>query len=284
MEVHIFRKPYKAAKAAEEFPILFSSDIHFDEPGFDRELFTKDYDRAKRDNARINIHGDVFGCILPSDIKRYTRGNDGGDTDCKINEALKKAEDLFTPYANNIDVMGLGNHETSVLKYHHIDVIGLLIGFLNRKRDSKLPPIRHGGYSGYIRYVFEGPSRSCVQKYDIFYNHGQGGSAEVTDGIIGAKRRLYTNADLIVLGHNHKRWAIEIDPFEGISDTGRLYTKKRHAIMTGCYSKISGETNATEDGYRLNYGEERMRTKQRTGGIHARLFLTRTEIYPEFII
>ena len=285
MESHVFKKKYRAlASTPDEMPFLLSSDIHFDEPGFDKELFTRDYDRAKKDGERILINGDVFGCILPSDLKRYTRGNDQGDTDGKINAALKNAEDLFAPYVNQIDMIGLGNHETAVLKYHHIDVTSLLIGFLNRRRDPSLPPIRHGGYTGYIRYQFEGPSRSHPQHFDIFYNHGQGGNAEVTDGIIDAKRRQYTRADLIWLGHKHKRWAIEIEPEEGMADNGRIYTRKRWAVMTGCYSKATSETNATEDGYRLNYGEERMRTKQRTGGVHGRLYIMRGNVNAEFIV
>lgn len=230
------------------------------------------------------INGDVFGCILPTDVKRYSRGNDPGDTDGKINDALKKAEDLFAPYVDNIDMIGLGNHETSVLKYHHIDVTRLLIGFLNRRKSNNSPFIRHGGYTGYIRYFFEGPSRSHPRKFDIFYNHGQGGNAEVTDGVIDAKRRLYTRSDLIWIGHKHKRWAIEIDPEEGMSDSGRIYIKKRYAIMTGTYGKATGETDSTKNGYKINYGDEKMRTKQRTGGIHSKLIITRSEIYPEFTI
>ena len=285
MESHVFRHKYKALQSAPDtFPFFLASDIHFDEPGFDKELFARDFDRAKREKARILINGDVFGCILPSDLKRYTRGNDGSDTDGIINKALKDAEDLFAPYVDQIDMIGLGNHETSVLKYHHIDVTSMLIGFLNRRRSPSLTPIRHGGYTGYVRYQFEGPSHSHPQRFDIFYNHGQGGNAEVTDGIIDAKRRLYTKADLIWLGHKHKRWAIEIDPEEGMNDAGRIYTRKRWAVMTGCYSRQTAETNATADGYRLNFGEERMRSKQRTGGVHGRLYIQRGMIYPEFII
>lgn len=285
MESHVFRHKYKAlASKPDEFCFFLASDIHFDEPGFDRELFARDFDRAKRDGARININGDVFGCILPTDLKRYTRGNDQSNTDGIINKALKDAEDLLAPYVDLIDVLGLGNHEVSVLKYHHIDVTAMLIGFLNRRRDPSLPLIRHGGYTGYIRYLFTGPGSGHTQHFDIFYNHGQGGNAEVTDGIIDAKRRLYTRADLIWLGHKHKRWAIEIDPEEGVSDNGRIYTRKRWAVMTGCYSKATGETNATEDGYRINYGEERMRTKQRTGGVHGKLLVGRRGIDAEFIV
>jgi hypothetical protein len=86
------------------------------------------------------------------------------------------------------------------------------------------------------------------------------------------------------LGHKHKRWAIETEPEEGLTNAGNLYTRKRWAIMTGCYGKVSGETDATKDGYRINFGEERMRSKQRTGGIHACLYVNIDEIDAEFIV
>lgn len=285
MESIVFRNRYRALKSAQdEFPILLASDLHFDEPGFDRELFTRDFDRAKREESRILINGDVFGCILPGDLKRYTRGNDKGGGDGVINEAVEEAERLFLPYVNQIDMIGLGNHEVSVLKFHHVDITRLLLFALARHRDPALPPIRHGGYTGYIRYQFEGPSRSHSQHFDIFYNHGQGGNAEVTDGIIDIKRRLYTQSDLIWLGHKHRRFSIDLDPVEGMSDSGHIYTRKRWGVMTGCYSHLENETNATEDGYRISFGEERMRTKQRTGGVHGRILVGRNGIDAEFVI
>jgi len=207
-----------------------------------------------------------------------------GDTDGKINAAVKTIEDLLAPFADQIDMIGLGNHETAVLKYHNIDLTSLLIAFLSRHRNQKLPPIKHGGYTGFIRYHFTGPHNSHSQKIDIFYNHGQGGSAEVTDGIIDAKRRLYTKADIIWLGHKHKRWAHEIDHEQGMDISGRIYDKKRWAIMTGSYLKNAGQTDATKNGYRLSYPEERMRTTQGTGGIRVNIIVSRGEIYPEFTV
>ena len=91
MEVHTFRKIYKGR---ESFPLFFASDIHGDEHGFDRDLFVREFDRAKADGARIFINGDVFGAILPQDLKRYSRGNDEGDTDAKVNAAVDKIVDL----------------------------------------------------------------------------------------------------------------------------------------------------------------------------------------------
>lgn len=285
MESHTFRHQYKPLRVKPDvFRIDLYSDLHADEGGFDKELFTRDFEQSKKDGARILINGDVFGCILPSDRKRYSRGNDtGANTDGKINEAVEKIGKLLVPYVDNIDMIGLGNHEVSVLKYHHIDVTRMLLFYLSQFRDKKLPPIRHGGYTGFIRYAFDGNGGNR-RSFDIFYNHGQGGSAEVTDGIIDIKRYQYVSADVIWLGHKHQRWAHEIDPVVGMQQSGRLFTKPRFGVMTGTYTKVISETDATETGYTINYGEERMRTKQKQGCVRMALNLYRDGIIPEFTV
>jgi len=181
-------------------------------------------------------------------------------------------------------MIGCGNHETAVLKHHAIDITRLLIGFLNRKRSAELAPIKHGGYSGFLRIIGSEASGGHAKQYIVYYNHGQGGTAEMTDGIIDAKRRQYTRSDCIWLGHKHRRWAHEIEPEIGVDIGGGIYEKKRHAIMTGSYLKNSGLTDAGRDGYRLSYPEQFMRTPQGTGGIRANFYFNRDGIRPEFIL
>lgn len=282
MEAHTFRYQYR--KEGEEFPFFFASDLHQDEIGFNEQQFATDFDRAKRDKARIFLNGDIFGAILPQDIKRYSRGNDPNDTDGIINVIVEQAENRLAPYVDNIDMIGIGNHETAVLKYHATDITRMLIAFLNRRRNPKLPPIRHGGYTGFIRMVFDRTGGANAHALVIFYNHGQGSSAEVTDGIIDAKRRLYTRSDIIWLGHKHRRWVHEIEPEIGINNFGKIYVKKRYAVMTGSYLQSSAETDATKNGYRQNFAEERMRTPQGTGGIRWTAIVGREFLYPEFVI
>ena len=119
----------------------------------------------------------------------------------------------MAPYVDYIDVIGLGNHEVSVLKYHHIDLVRFfwrsLIG-----DDPALPPIQTRRVYRIYRYLFPGRIARISSTLIFSITTGQGGNAEVTGRIIDAKRRLYTR-DLIWLGHKHKRWAVEIDPEEG---------------------------------------------------------------------
>jgi hypothetical protein len=281
MESNTFTFPRK--KPTLELPLFFASDIHRDH-GCDEALLKKDLERAGKRGARIYLNGDTFSAILPKDMKRYTRGSDKHNTDAYINEAIEQAEETFRPYVDLIDLIGCGNHETTILKYHSVDMTLLLIGFLNRHRSKKLAPIAHGGYTGFFRYLTPGPNDDHTQSLTVFYNHGQGGSAEVTDGIIDIKRRAYTRSDVIWLGHKHKRFAHEIEPETGIDRLGRPYEKKRWGIMTGSYQVNIGQGEASTKGYQLNYAEERMRTPQGRGGIHATIYADRHDIWPEFII
>lgn len=285
MEAHTFRLTYKGqSRAVQSFPVFYASDIHGDGGSFNEALFRRDFDRAKERGARIYLNGDVFDAIMPQDIKRYARGSDHHDTDGFLNAAIEEVEERLAPYVDNIDMIGCGNHETAVLKYHGFDMTHMLIGFLNRRRSKGLKPIVHGGYTGFIRYIIGPETGQNTRSLVVYYNHGQGGSAEVTDGIIDAKRRTYTRSDVIWLGHKHKRWAHIIDSEIGVDRWGLPYEKPRWAIMTGSYTTNATKTDASANGYRLNYGEERMRTPQGTGGIQATINYTREAVWPEFLI
>jgi hypothetical protein len=274
-----WRRDYKDG---QRFAIFLASDLHLEDPDCDLALLKSEFDAAKAEGARILINGDVLSLILPRDGKRYTRGNDPEDVDDKIGRAVERAETILAPWVDSIDMIGCGNHETAVLKYNSVDPTRLLVGFLNRRRDPKLPPIRHGGYSGYIRYIFEGPGRSHVQTYDIFYNHGTGSGGEVTDGEIGLQRRATTvDADLIWEGHVHKRKSKDLPSLIGLDRLGNLRERPRRGVITGTYLRNVVETDAGANGYRLSFREERMRVPQGRGGAMLRLTVRRDGITPK---
>jgi hypothetical protein len=131
--------------------------------------------------------------------------------------------------------------------------------------------IRHGGYEGDIwqRFYFETKKGAMVRSFDIFYNHGQGGKAEVTKGMIDLNRRsTMWVCDLIWLGHKHTR-IMDLDADYIMRDNrGVLKRHRRRAIITGCYLKGFGiENSNTPLGYKLSYGKEKMRSMQARGGI-----------------
>lgn len=267
MECTTWRRPYKAG---ETFAYWLASDLHLDDPLCDLAMLRADLDRAKAEGARVLLNGDILGLILPGDLKRYARGADPGDVDDKIGKAVERAEEILAPYADIIDLIGTGNHETAVLKHHSVDATKLLIGFLNRRRSPKLPPIKHGGYTGFVRLSFDDGAKH-QHSFDIFYNHGQGSGGEVTDGAIGLARREYIDADLVWLGHVHRVDSKHMAPRIGLDQYGKITERPRRGVITGTYLRNVVETDAGRDGYRLSYAEERMRRPQGRGGALLRL-------------
>jgi hypothetical protein len=177
---------------------------------------------------------------------------------------------MLVPYVDLIDVIGLGNHETSTLKYQDFDLVDMLITLLNERRNTSLQPICHGGYTGFIRFVYT-RNGGHGRKFDVFYNHGQGGNAEVTDGIIDLKRYCsWVSSDLIWLGHKHKRLAVELPVQMSVSSKNNLTFRRRYGVITGCYEKIADVYDIKKEGYKLNFGEERQRMPQAQHGVMLR--------------
>ena len=273
MERHEFRYTYHDG---QRFAFFLASDLHADDPDCDLALLRAELEEAKAEGARILLNGDIMSLILPRDLKRYTRGNDkdrnGAARDDKINEAVETAEGILAPYVDLIDMIGCGNHETAVLKHHSTDATKLLVGFLNRRRAKGIAPIRHGGYTGYIRLVFAERDGGHAQAYDIYYNHGTSGGGEVTDSAIELQRLSTTRAvDLVWLGHSHKKESKELAALQGLDQRGQFYERKRRGVVTGTYLRNMVETDASRDGYRLSFREERMRAPQGQGGAMLRI-------------
>ena len=256
----------------KEFDFYFCSDVHSESINFDRELFLAEMNEAKNKNAIIHIGGDFWSLISPKDFKRYTASNDTISIDGLINRLLRDGEKLLTPYVDNIHFISTGNHETSYLKYHGVDITLFLVDRLNRIRSKNLPAIIYGGYSGFIRYKFKWAENGCIKKLDLFYNHGQGGTAEVTDGIIDLKRRQYVIADLIWLQHKHKKVMTTWSKLS-LRNNGDVQTTKTIGFITGCFVK-SSKYDINKDGYRINYGEEKMRTPVTNGGAFLKVLLS----------
>jgi len=266
-----------------KFHFLLSSDLHVEDWFFDKDLLYKQFDEAVEKKARIFMNGDIMSMILPQDLKRYTSGKDQvTGTDSLVNVIVGKVFELLKPYVEYIDEIGCGNHETAVLKYHSQDATLMLIGRLNGIRKNPLP-IRHGGFSGWIRLLFRRNSNgksSEVRRYDIFRDHGKGGSAEVTKGMIDLQRLQGKTADLIWISHKHTVISTQLERNEGISSSNKLYSRMRRGLVTGCYKRplktYEGKVVRIGDeeqpydinthGYILDYGEQKMRVTEGIGG------------------
>jgi len=234
------------------------SDLHIDSTSFAKAAFIKDADKYQSMGARIFINGDVFDSILPTDHKRYSRGNDDFNEDAQINARIDYAVKILKPYVNNIDFIGIGNHEVSAVKYDHVDLIKLLVSELARYRDSSLPAIQRGGYQGFLRLWFRDGS-GATRQYVIYREHGKGGASPVTKGTINIQR-LHTTfvADLFWLGHTHtsiaenSEWTIYPD------NSGKIIKKQKRSVITAGYNEGFIQRDLTGDTlYRSSFPEEK---------------------------
>lgn len=239
----------------EPATIACFTDLHIDAPDHDRDLLLRDLEKAKKLNARILIGSEIFSNILPKDLKRYTRGRDRHNIDAPINRAVKEAVDTLAPYVNLIDGIGIGNHDTAIIKYHGFDPALSVIERLMMKRDDNLPRIIHMGYTGMFQIVFENGHHRAKDIW--WYHHGKGGGAPVTKGMIDINRICQSwFADVYWLGHKHTSISDNSLRMGYLNKEGTLETKQRVAFYTAGYKGKLEPAEYDKDGYILNWGEE----------------------------
>ena len=245
--------------------ITFLGDPHIDAPSHARELLLQDLDDAKERGDMIVVMGDVWSMILPGDLKRFTSGRHGEQTDSIINKRIDEAELLFKPYVDNIDVMLCGNHETAVIKHHHVDPLAMLIDRLNRHKTSGTladSRIAYGGYTCWLKVAFRRGKMSHNKPasggaYNVVWlHHGRGGGAPVTKGMIDANRVQVSNvADLYVMGHKHTA-ITDKSRYTYMTPKGNILTRQRDFIIVGGYSGDDVGDGEHEGGYTLDYSDE----------------------------
>ncbi len=236
--------------AQKPLKLAFMSDTHADSPDCDEKALKRDLKIIQDEKRWLFLGGDIFDAIVHTDRKRYTPSRNKDVRDDQINAKLEQVYNLFSPYANNIVFIGVGNHEESILKYTSVDIIDLLVKQLNAiKTNGK---IIKGNYQNFIRFDFLNSQGKSYGHYDVLQHHGAGGNAPVTKGALDFNRIIHgSNVDLVVLGHKHNANFLASDPIVYIDDSGTVRVKNRQAIMTPSYMK--GRT--IEDHNVINFAE-----------------------------
>jgi hypothetical protein len=266
----------------KEFYYFICSDIHFGNPGQNKKQLKADFDEAMNLGATIMINGDWGEFITSKDVKRYHPGGDKYNSDNAVNKTIDEAFTFFREYAKNIVFIGTGNHEVSVSKFHAFDPTQNLIFMLNKECGTD---IQHGQYSGFITLRYQHGDNSRTRTKILYYNHGQGMTAEVTKGTIDINRHMSTKlCDIIWLGHKHQKLLLPAEPMMTVDKTGNIYAFDRTGIITGAYVNAFHQYDAREKGYNINYGEETKRTLQSTGGAIIKHSLVGGEVVQKVIM
>lgn len=187
---------------------LLQSDEHFDNEKCLRSLYKEHLDEAVRRKAFIIKFGDFFCAMQGKGDKRssYSELRDAHKVSAYANKIVDEAVEFHEPYAANMIMLGVGNHESGFINKTGTDLTAMFVDKMQYKFGS---PVVRGGYSGWIRFLFN--TTNIRAGLRAWYTHGYGGGGPVTqDTIQGQRQMAYVHgADMMFSGHTHDAWNVE---------------------------------------------------------------------------
>jgi DNA repair exonuclease SbcCD nuclease subunit len=249
------------------------SDLHIGRSNVDYDLIGKELLEAYQASDRILLGGDVFDLVLPSDKKRYRaealHPRLRGRADV-VNEAVEMAFEILEPYADFIDMIGIGNHEEAALHRHHYDAVGELVRRLNEKTYTKL--INQAGYTAFVEYEVKGSGRK-YPPFVIWYHHGSAKTSSAVRSIRTLNEKAVGfEADLYWSGHSHARACSHEQRLQVVR--GRLQYRQVRHVVTGSYMVTyadQSQENMVKAGRKSNYAAEAGYLPHGLGGAQVRL-------------
>jgi UDP-2,3-diacylglucosamine pyrophosphatase LpxH len=195
--------------------ILLMSDLHIDSVDTDRKFLEHCFEEAKKRNAIILIFGDLFDAMGGRNDKRTGKG------DLKKNLHENNYYDMVGQEVADflikcdvldlIKVVTLGNHETAVTKHNEVSLLESLKLQVFLKTDGQHRLNTVNKYAGFFRIVMNKASGSQFRSWNAWYNHGSGGGAPMTFGVLKTKRRqAVIDADIFISGHTHQAYTIPL--------------------------------------------------------------------------
>lgn len=221
---------------------LLISDVHFDSPHCDRKLLTKHLEQAKANDAKVLCFGDWFDAMGGKNDKRATKATIRADNHVGnyFDSLVDCSADYLEAYLAILLAMGRGNHDEAITKHNETDILQRLCARCG---------IHHMGYSGFIRFMFQGEKGNRTTRR-LYFHHGAGGGGPVTKGVIQSNRRAASvDADIFVSGHIHEAWAVE-NVMVKMSDSGRIFLATQTHVQLPTYK----QEYRMEGGYHIEKG------------------------------
>jgi len=226
----------------KEVEYLLISDLHWDNPHCNRKLLKKHLDEAKEKNSKVFINGDLF-CLMQGkgDPRRSKDDIRPEHNNAKyLDSIIKTAVEWFKPYAEIIEVIGYGNHETTIIKHQETDVLERFVERLNTEAKPK-NEVYLSGYGGWICTKFTQESKNKKKPsrtHKIKFHHGYGGGGPVTKGTIQHQREAVkiANADLIWMAHVHEDYEMTYMQ-ESLDYLGNITLKEILMLRTPSYKE-----------------------------------------------
>jgi len=217
-----------------EFRILLTSDRHIDNKHSNLKLQKKHLDVAQQNGWPVLDTGDIMDAMQGRKDPRSSRlamREIMADREDYFDSVVDFTFDTLEPYADSFALMGLGNHETSILKHNETNLTKRLVKRLQEKQS----PVIMGAYSGWLKLLFS-TKNSNRKSINIRYTHGGGASAPVTKGVIRTNRRgvAYPDAHISISGHTHEAFCVPIAR-ERVSEQGKVYIDEQLHVQIPSY-------------------------------------------------
>lgn len=218
----------------DEQRVLLQSDVHWDNPKCNQDLFMGHLEQARTHDAPVLDIGD-FHCAMQGKWDKRANKDDLRPEHQRadyLDSLVTTAAETLKPYRDLLTVRGDGNHETGVLKRHETSLTERLVERIRAYGDS---PIVKGGYSGYVVFVVQiGPER---RPFKMHYHHGHGGGGPVTRGVIQSNRHAVylADADIVFTGHTHDWWLVPIARVRLNQDNTKVVHGNQYHLSTPGY-------------------------------------------------
>lgn len=211
------------------------SDIHFDSVKCDLNLLAKHLSLAAETKSPVLIGGDLFDVMQSHDDPRrsleelQSEYKHDSYLDLVVLDAANFLSKFNVPY-----IIGMGNHETAVLRKNNTNLIERLVYALNTSGGEAYSM----GYWGFIRMFFQYEKGEERCSRTLYWHHGSGAAAPVTRGVIDTARQAayLPDADVVINGHNHQEYVVTLNRIR-LTKWGAPYEQYQHFVRTPGYKK-----------------------------------------------
>ena len=198
---------------------------HFDSARADVEMIESHMAQAKEEGAPIVKMGDTFDACggrydprrSPEGVRREFVGPD------YLDRLVNIYGEFAAPYAENIAVMGRGNHELSVMKHCDTDLISRTAEQL-RQNGSKVITVGNQTFANFTLWITKTTRVAII----VYFTH-ESGTIGAAKGVVGAVRRgaVFPDAAVVVSGGGHSEWQTTVSRDRLNEKTGRVYTDEQ---------------------------------------------------------
>lgn len=250
VENGVHRVSFVGRRRTEEMWVLLTADWHWDNPKSNWGTIERDLKLAKKLGAMVISAGDHFCAMQGKYDKRSSKDSlrPEHQVGSYLDALVETAADFLMPYREIMGLISVGNHETAIYNRHETCLVSRLVERLR----SQGSPCRRGGYNGWLMFRALGPDgKQMGESYRLYYHHGSGGDAPVTQGTIAMSRvSQFVDADCILSGHLHTR-NLSVSAREKLSPKGNRKVYETTLVRVSTYK----DEYAPLDGWHLEKGK-----------------------------